>query len=323
MISTGTWFHRGGRDFGPAPFLVAGIVNATPDSFSDGGLYAAPHDAEQRIQDVLREGAHIVDIGGESTRPGAAPVSPEEEQRRVLPLVRYAVGLCAAAGAGEGAPEGVPEPACGAGTLGLPVCGPAVSVDTWRAATAAASLEAGASIINDISGGSFDPDMASVLAQYAPGYVLGHCPAPPQTMQAHTAYADVTAHVLSWFETRLNALCRAGLPEDRVVLDPGIGFGKTPEQNVQLLRQVCRLRALGRPLYVGISRKSLFGALLGLPVDQRFLSTQTATALLAARGVLVHRVHDVAATVQTLTLAAALREDSSLPCSSGAAVAAS
>lgn len=282
-MSDAQWRIRGGRDIGSAPFLVAGIVNATPDSFSDGGLYAEPEKAVAHAARLAAEGAHILDIGGESTRPGAALVSGEEERSRVLPVVRGALALRAG-----GAPF------------------PIVAVDTWRADTAKAVLDAGADMINDISGASFDPAMSDVLAQYKPGYVLMHTPAPPAAMQRHTGYADVAGAVLEFLERRMALLVRAGLPESRIALDPGIGFGKTPEQNLELMRQIGRLQTLGRPLYIGISRKSFMGPLLGLPVEARDAATQTATALLSRAGVLAHRVHDVAGAVRALRLAGAL-----------------
>ena len=284
-MSKAQWRIRGGRDIGSAPFLVAGIVNATPDSFSDGGLYAEPQKAVAHAARLAAEGAHILDIGGESTRPGAALVSGEEERSRILPVVRGALALRA---------DDVPFPV--------------VAVDTWRADTAKAVLDAGADMINDISGASFDPAMGDILAHYKPGYVLMHTPAPPATMQRHTGYADVAGAVLEFLERQMALLVRAGLPESHIALDPGIGFGKTPEQNLELMRQIGRLQTLGRPLYIGLSRKSFLGPLLGLPVEARDAATQTATALLFRAGVLAHRVHDVAGAVRALQLAEALAQ---------------
>lgn len=278
------WSSRGGRGFGPAPFLVAGIVNVTPDSFSDGGQFFDPAAATARCGKMLREGAEIIDIGGESTRPGAPLVSAEQEQERLLPVVTACSALRDAA----------QEQPCH------------VAVDTWRAATAARMLEAGADIINDISGSSFDAAMPEVLGQFKPGYVLMHTTAKPEIMQkltGYSEYASVTDAVLAFFERMMHSVTAAGLPEENIILDPGIGFGKTPEQNMELLRNTERLHSLGRPLYVGVSRKSLFGELLGLPVEKRDAPTQVATALLAERGVYVHRVHDVAGAVAALTLA--------------------
>lgn len=281
MTATRDWKSRGGRGFGPAPFLVAGIVNVTPDSFSDGGRYDRPEEALARCREMIRDGAAILDLGGESTRPGSAPVSAEQESARVMPVVAACVAMRDAARNHDFH----------------------VAVDTWRASTAAEALEAGADIINDISGSSFDPGMAEVVGQYRPGYVLTHTPAPPKTMQRHARYDSVVEAVLRFFEENMARLVAAGLPEENIILDPGIGFGKTAEQNLDLLRNVPRLHSLGRPLYVGVSRKSLFGDLLGLPVEKRDAATQVLTALLAGKGVFAHRVHDVAGAMAALELA--------------------
>lgn len=284
------WKSRGGRGFGPAPFLVVGIVNVTPDSFSDGGRYNTPGEALARCRDLLRGGAAILDIGAESTRPGSDPVSVETELARLLPVVSECVAL--RDGGGEGAFH--------------------VSVDTWRSATAAAVLEAGADIINDISGASFDPAMAEVLAQYKPGYVLMHTPAPPKEMQRHTGYESVVEAVMRFFETAMKGLTAAGLPEENIILDPGIGFGKTAEQNMELLGSTEKLLSLGRPLYAGVSRKRFFGELLGLPLERRDGATQVLSVLLAQRGVYAHRVHDVQGTAAALRLMELLDETSGL-----------
>jgi len=283
MNALKAWKSRGGRGFGPAPFLVSGIVNITPDSFSDGGMHYTPKEALARCRRILEEGAAILDLGGESTRPGTTPVDAATELMRLAPTLTACVALRGGAG----------EPCFH------------IAVDTWRAATARAVLETGADIINDISGSTFDPAMPEVLGQYKPGYVLMHCPAPPQTMQAHTkydAYGSVVDAVLDFFEQTMRRLVQAGLPEENIILDPGIGFGKTVEQNMELLRNVARLHSLGRPLYVGVSRKSMFGGLLGLPVEKRDAPTQVVTALLAERGVYVHRVHDVSGALAALKL---------------------
>lgn len=275
------WKSRGGGGFGLAPFLVAGIVNVTPDSFSDGGLHNTPEKAMARCRALISEGAAILDLGGESTRPGSVPVSAEAELERLMPVVRGCVAMRDAARDGDFR----------------------VAVDTWRASTAAAVLEAGVDIINDISGSSFDPFMADILGNYKPGYVLMHTPAPPKTMQKKTDYDSVVDAVLHFFETGMAKLTAAGLPEENIILDPGIGFGKTAEQNMELLRNIQRLHSLGRPLYVGISRKRMFGELLGLFLENRDTATQVGTALLARQGVYVHRVHDAAGAMAALKLA--------------------
>lgn len=284
MSAVRIWKSRGGRGFGSAPFLVAGIVNVTPDSFSDGGNYFAPGEAMTRCRELVRNGAAILDLGGESTRPGSAPLSAEQELERLMPVVTACVAMRDAAQQHDFH----------------------VAVDTWRASTAAAMLETGVDIVNDISGSSFDPAMADVLGQYKPGYVLMHSPAPPKIMQEqtdYTSFGSVTDAVLDFFDRHMQRLVAAGLPEENIVLDPGIGFGKTAEQNMELLRNVPRLHSLGRPLYIGVSRKSMFGALLGLPVERRDAATQVVSAMLAERGVYVHRVHDVAGVMAALELA--------------------
>jgi dihydropteroate synthase len=184
----------------------------------------------------------------------------------------------------------------------------AISVDTYKASVAAAALDAGAEIVNDVSACRFDPQLAGVLADQKPGYVLMHSLGRPETMQDQPAYQDVVGEILDFFEQRLAFLVRAGLPEDRIVLDPGVGFGKTLEHNLDILRGVERLHALGRPLFVGLSRKSLWKKLLGLDPADSLVPTCAATALLAERGVLVHRVHDAAPARQTLQTVRAMAE---------------
>ncbi len=291
MIGGNTWHVSGGRVLGPAPFLVAGIVNVTPDSFFDGGRYLDPAAAVDRGRELAQAGAHILDVGGESTRPGAEPVSEAEELARVVPVVRELSRL-AVEGPGAAAPDAAAFPA--------------VSVDTYKAKVAEESLAAGALIINDISACRFDPGLVDVLVRHKPGYVLMHSQGSPETMQQGPHYADVVDEVLNFFEERLAALTRAGLPEANIVLDPGIGFGKLLEHNLAILRGLERFGGLGRPLYVGLSHKSLWGKLLGLAPGMRQSATDVATGLLVARGVLVHRVHDVASARQAALVATAL-----------------
>ncbi len=271
------------RRLAAAPFLIAGIVNVTPDSFSDGGRHAG---AEQALGHALRleaEGAHILDLGAESTRPGADPVEPEEEQRRLEPVLR---GLLAARARSESHAV--------------------ISVDTYHAATAAWALEAGADMINDISGGVFEPEIIVVAAEYRAGFVLGHCPAPPKVMREHPRSSDVVKNLIRHFETRMERLIRAGLPEEYICLDPCIGFGKDLADTALIFRNIPRLAALGRPLYFGLSRKSFLGAATGLPTEDRDPLTAVAVALCAAGGVAVHRVHDVAGAAAALALVRAL-----------------
>lgn len=282
------WRVLGGRALpASAPFGIMGIVNVTPDSFFDGGEHMQ---VEQAVAHALRlrdEGADMLDLGAESSRPGARSLSADEELRRLLPV------LCRLRAVASG------------------IC---ISVDTYHAATADAVLRCGASVINDISGCVYDPALLDVLVQHRPGYVLMHRQGRPATMQNAPRYDDVRRDVMEFFDQMLNRLVRAGLPEDRIVLDPGIGFGKTLEHNLTLLAHAEEWLTFGRPVLMGLSMKSLFGDLLGLPVARRGAVTQTATALLWQKGIFWHRVHDVAAARQGLTLAAALRAGENVAC---------
>ena len=280
MIGGNTWHVSGGRVLGPAPFLVAGIVNVTPDSFFDGGRFLDPQAAVAQGRELALAGAHILDVGGESTRPGAAPVTEADELARVVPVVRELAEL--------------------------PAASPVVSVDTYKARVADEALAAGAVIVNDISACRFDPGLLDVLARRRPGYVLMHSQGRPGTMQQAPRYHDVVGEIIEFFEERLTTLTRAGLPEANIVLDPGIGFGKLLEHNLAILRGLERFGGLGRPLYVGLSNKSLWGQLLGLAPGQRQTATAVATGLLVARGVLAHRVHEVAEACQAGVIAAAI-----------------
>ena len=282
------WRVLGGRALSAsAPFGIMGIVNVTPDSFFDGGEHMQ---VEQAVAHALRlrdEGADMLDLGAESSRPGARSLSADEELRRLLPV------LCRLRAVASG------------------VC---ISVDTYHAATADAVLRCGASVINDISGCVYDPALLDVVVQHRPGYVLMHRQGRPATMQNAPRYDDVRRDVLEFFDQMLNRLVRAGLPEEHIVLDPGIGFGKTLEHNLALLAHAEEWLTFGRPVLMGLSMKSLFGDLLGLPVVRRGAVTQTATALLWQKGIFWHRVHDVAAARQGLMLAAALRAGESVAC---------
>jgi dihydropteroate synthase len=265
--------------------MVMGIINCTTDSFFDGGKYLQPDRAVKQGQVLADQGAQILDVGGESSRPGSKPVSLHEELQRVVPVVE---GLFSAL---RQAKQDV-----------------VLSVDTSKSGVAAAALQAGADIVNDISGCRFDPGLQDILVQFKPGYVLMHAQGRPETMQHNPVYENVVEEVLRFFEQRMDELISSGLREDSIVLDPGIGFGKHLEDNLQLLRGVERFLALGRPLLIGISNKSLWKDLLGLELDQRGTVSQVATALLTVRGVKVHRVHDVLNTVRTLRVVQALTE---------------
>lgn len=287
------WSIRG-RVFSPAPFLgsgsglahscapfcVWGIVNVTPDSFSDGGRFYSEESALQQAHRLYAEGAAVLDIGGASSRPGSADVSAGEEQGRVLPVLQALLA----------------ERTASAQNF------PLLSVDTWRADVARAAMELGADIVNDISACLWEPELQEVVAHYKPGYVLMHCQGRPDSMQADPMYHDVVDDVIAFWEERMAVLIQCGLPEECIMLDPGIGFGKTLDHNLALMQGLERLQVLGRPILLGVSRKSMFRDLFDLPVDQRDDVTAVCTALTAARGVKHHRVHDVSATCRALTL---------------------
>lgn len=263
--------------------LVMGVINVTPDSFSDGGVYADPGEASGAGVAMLAAGADLIDVGGESTRPGAARVTPEQELRRVLPVVSE-----------------------------LAAAGALVSVDTSRAEVAAAALDAGACLVNDVTGGR-DPEMFELVAQRRVPYVLMHGRGPSLDMQARARYTDVVAEVYAELEQRLAAAEAAGICTDALILDPGIGFAKNGEHNWALLASLDRLHRLGRPLLVGTSRKSFLGHLLAdpaghpRPVDRRDAATVATTALAAEHGAWAVRVHAVRASADAVRVAAAWR----------------
>jgi dihydropteroate synthase len=281
-------------------FRVMGVVNVTPDSFSDGGLFLDPQAAIAHGLELVAQGADILDVGGESTRPGAAPVAQEEELRRVLPVVE---GLAAELKVGESSAG--PE-------------GPQISIDTSKAAVARAALQAGASLVNDVTALRGDPEMAGVIAASGAECCLMHMLGEPRTMQREPRYADVVEDVKAFLQERLDYAVRAGIEEERVLLDPGIGFGKTVAHNLALLRDLAELAALGRPLLVGTSRKSFLGRILAdatatggasavqpLDVEQRLPATLATCVLAYERGARVLRVHDVGPARAALAVAAA------------------
>ncbi|HCO11739.1 MAG TPA: dihydropteroate synthase [Desulfonauticus sp.] len=267
----------------PTPFLIVGILNVTPDSFYDGGKYFDPTQALARAGEILSQGGNIIDVGGESTRPFSPRVSLEEEIKRVIPVVQAIK---------ENLPQAV------------------ISVDTYKAEVARRALEKGAEIINDVSACTFDPSLLEVVVEYKPGYVLMHSLGRPETMQDNPHYENVVEEIYAFFEEKLNLLVKKGLPEENIVLDPGIGFGKLLEHNLAILANIEKFFSLGRPLYVGLSNKSMWEKLLGLKVGERQIATQVATALLAQKGVYIHRVHEVKETKETLTIVEALKNAS-------------
>lgn len=256
--------------------LLMGIVNVTPDSFSDGGLYDAPQKAIAHGLKLAEEGADILDIGGESTRPGSAPVGPQQEMDRILPVIE---GLAAC-------------------------CGALLSVDTRHAATMKAALAAGAKMINDVTALAGDPDSLSVAASSGASVCLMHMQGEPGTMQDHPHYNNVIEDVLDFLSERIRACERAGIGAERIIVDPGIGFGKTVDHNLDLIRGINRLKTLGVPVLIGVSRKSFIGRVTGgaaLHDPKMRLPGSLACALWAAgQGVDILRVHDVAETRQAL-----------------------
>ena len=253
------------------PRLMA-ILNVTPDSFSDGGTYTDPGAAIAAGLAMVAEGADIVDIGGESTRPGSVPVPPDQEQARVLPVVR-----------------------------GLAAAGVRISIDTRNAATMQAALEAGAAIVNDVTALAHDPAALGVVARHGCPVVLMHMRGTPATMNRHAHYTDIAAEVAAELAARIDVAERAGIARDAIAIDPGIGFAKLSNQSVELLRRLSEVAILERPILVGVSRKSFLGRIAGESDPQRRLPASLAAGLFALqRGAHILRVHDVAATAQAI-----------------------
>ena len=258
--------------------LVMGVVNVTPDSFSDGGRYLDPDAAVAHGQALAAEGADLLDVGGESTRPGAGDIAEAVELERVLPVVE---GLAASAG--------VP-----------------VSIDTRKAAVAAAALSAGAAMVNDVSAGRHDPELLAVAAQNKVPLVLMHMRGNPATMQDDPSYDDVVAEVEAFLDERCQAAEAAGVDHDALVVDPGIGFGKRDRDNYALLDDLARLTRLGHPVLVGTSRKGFIGRALDAPVDQRLEGTAATVVWAVQRGARIVRVHDVGPMVRAVRMTEAL-----------------
>ncbi len=255
-----------------------GVLNVTPDSFSDGGRFLDAGAAVAHGLALAAEGADILDVGGESTRPGAAPVAPDEQIRRVVPAIE---GLVAA---------GVPAQ---------------LSVDTTRLAVARGAVAAGATYVNDVTAFRAEPELAGFVADRGLDCCLSHMRGEPRTMQSEAVYDDVVSEVKAFLEERLAAATAAGIAEERIMLDPGIGFAKTLEHNLELLRRLDELVALGRPLVIGTSRKSFLGRITGRPAGDRLAGTIATNVLALERGASVFRVHDVGPLADALAVAAA------------------
>jgi len=259
--------------------LIVGVLNCTPDSFFAAGRSLSPEGAVARYHELIAQGADWMDVGGESTRPGAAPVDADEEWRRIAPVVS------AARQAGHPVP---------------------LSIDTTKAAVAARALEAGAAIINDVSSLRCDPALASLAARHGAGLVLMHMRGTPRTMQADPRYHDVAAEIVAELAGSIARAVQEGVAREQIIVDPGIGFGKTAQHNLEILRRLAEFSVLGRPVLVGCSRKSFLGAVLDLPAEERLEGTLAAHAAAIMGGAHLVRVHDVRAHVRAVRVLDAL-----------------
>ncbi|HVU26587.1 MAG TPA: dihydropteroate synthase [Verrucomicrobiae bacterium] len=262
----------------PRPAIVMGVVNVTPDSFSDGGKFLDVHKAVAHALQLIDEGVEILDVGGESTRPGAKPVSEKEELRRVIPVIEKL-----------------------AGTIKIPI-----SIDTMKPAVARAALESDASIVNDVAANRNDDKMWKIVSAFRAGYICMHAQGSPRTMQKNPRYKNVVREVGEFFQERLKKLKRNGVEPEQIIFDVGIGFGKTAEHNLQLLGNLRHLTTLARPVLIGVSRKSFIGKLLGAEVKERLPASLACACLAIESGVQVVRTHDVSETVQAIRMAEAL-----------------
>lgn len=262
---------------------IMGILNVTPDSFSDGGRYADTDLALAHVREMIEHGADIIDIGGESTRPGADPVTEDEELRRTIPII-------------ERLSKEVKTP---------------LSIDTYKSSVARKALEAGASIVNDISGLRFSPDMAKVVADHNAAVVIMHIKGAPRDMQTNPVYGDVIAEVIDYLAEGIEFALKAGVSRNKILIDPGIGFGKTLEHNLTILNRLNEFRVLSCPLVLGTSRKRFIGAVLNIPgPEQRIFGTAATVALGIERGAHIVRVHDVAQMTQVARMTDAVLKQS-------------
>jgi dihydropteroate synthase len=281
-LSTKTTWTVGEHRYDGRRTLIMGVVNVTPDSFSDGGQFLEPTVAIEHGLQMIEQGADFLDVGGESTRPGAPPVSEEDELRRVVPIIEALA-----------ARTDVP-----------------ISIDTSKAAVARRACEAGAAIINDVTGLSGDVDMGRVVAETQASVCLMHMLGTPRNMQQNVHYSDVVSEVADTLRERVCAAEDCGIERERIVVDPGIGFGKHLEHNLALIRACGKIsEQLERPVLMGVSRKSFIGTLTGRPVDRREFGTAAALTACVLAGAMVVRVHDVAAAYDAVAIADALRAD--------------
>ena len=278
LSSANVWRFRGRNfDLSATP-LVMGVLNLTPDSFSDGSSYNSIQEAVAAAERMVSEGADIIDVGGESTRPGVELVSPEEELARVIPVIEKL-----------------------AGRLTVPI-----SIDTWKSGVAGAALKAGAEIVNDISAMTFDPGMAETVAGSDAAVVLMHNRGKPAEMQKNTDYSDLVSEVRAFLDARIEAALSAGIDAERIVIDPGIGFGKSVSGNMEIIRALRSFESLNRPVLIGTSRKSFIGAVLGREVSGRVFGTAASVAVSMMNGASIFRVHDVMAIRDTVDMVRAI-----------------
>ncbi|MFC1692987.1 dihydropteroate synthase [Candidatus Latescibacterota bacterium] len=277
-------FEIGNTAFDCNRTVIMGVLNVTPDSFYDGGKYFDRKRAVEHVLEMVEEGADIIDIGGESSRPGAEPVLEEDELKRVIPVI-----------------EAV------ASRISVPI-----SIDTYRANVAKQAIEAGAGIINDISALRFDPQMIDVVRNNDVSIIFMHMLGNPQSMQVDPRYVNVVEDILGFLKERVAFAVAKGIPQARIIVDPGIGFGKTLEHNLEIIRNCDRFHETGCPVLIGVSHKSMIGKITGSPVEERLWGTAAITAYCVINGIEIHRVHDVKAMRQVCDVAAAICSCSSV-----------
>jgi dihydropteroate synthase len=256
------------KEFDFSRTYIMGIINVTPDSFSDGGLFKSPNDAVQKALELVKDGADIIDIGGESTRPGALPVSEKEELERVIPVIKKFREI-----------DNMTP----------------LSIDTYKSNIAKQALLNGADIINDISGGTFDDDIMKIASEYNSAYVIMHIKGKPFDMQKDPVYSEkgVVSDIIDFFISQIKKAESIGIKRDKIIIDPGIGFGKTLQNNIEILKNLSMLESFGCPILIGTSRKSFIGNILNKPVNERLIGTVASVILSIINGASIVRVHDV------------------------------
>ena len=262
--------------------VVMGVLNLTPDSFYDGGRYTRGAQALRRVEEMIGEGADILDVGGESVRPGAEPISLDEELRRVMPVIEKVRRL-------------------------FPIT---ISIDTYKAEVARQAIEEGAEMVNDISGLRFDPDLRKIVAGYGVPIILMHIKGTPKNMQNNPRYHSLMEEIISYLRKSIKLAEEAGIDPARIIVDPGIGFGKTTAHNLEILRRLEGLKSLGKPILVGLSRKSFIGDVLGLPQEERLEGGLAATSMAVSGGARIVRTHDVKPTRRAVDMVQAILRSS-------------